>query len=51
MQNVLKDAEIALNYHQLYLELLAFNAKNSIDSTSASVQYWPKYLPYRCVVI
>jgi len=26
-------SKIALDYHQLYLELLDFHAKNSIDST------------------
>jgi len=39
-QNLLKDTDvITLDFHQLYLELLAFHAKNSIDSTSVSVQH------------
>jgi len=36
---------------QAIFRIAGFHAKNSTDSTSVSVQRWPKYLPYWCVVI
>jgi len=36
---------------QAIFRIVGFHAKNSTDSTSVSVQHWPKYLPYWCVVI